>query len=128
MPSLLTSRGVVLATVMAVSSTLIFFALRGHKPFSPTQFDVGQNSSSMLQNLPSCISSDEKRRERRKKKKKRVHFADDAIKAVAENEKLTSEGNPTRELKSKKRQVRKLPANRMALYKGILRDRPQRMV
>lgn len=71
---------------------------------------------------------DEKRRERRKKKKKRVHFADDAIKAVAENEKLTSEGNLTRELKSKKRQVRKLPANRMALYKGILRDRPQRMV
>lgn len=71
---------------------------------------------------------DEKKGERRKKKKKRVHFADDVIKAVAENEKLTSEGNLTRELKSKKCQVRKMPANRMALYKGILRDRPQRMV
>lgn len=63
-----------------------------------------------------------------KKKKKRVHFADDVIKAGVDNEKFTSGGNLSREAKPKKPQVRKIPANQMALYKGILRDRPQRMV
>ncbi|XP_058201315.1 uncharacterized protein LOC131316059 [Rhododendron vialii] len=134
MSSILNSQGVVLATAMAVSGTVILLALRLQKSFPAAQF---QSSSPQLPR--SCISSDGKKRE---KKKKRVQFAEDVVDPVGNSDKFrrqhnnnnnttttttNSEGlysnSSSKEEREKKREVRGMPANRVALYNGILRDR-----
>ncbi|XP_034699404.1 uncharacterized protein LOC117924801 [Vitis riparia] len=86
MSSVLCSQGVVLATAMAVSGTVILLALCRPKAFTPPQ------------QLPrSCISSDGKKKENenenekekekeKKKKKKRVHFAEDVVDPSGDSE------------------------------------------
>ena len=62
---------------------------------------------------------------RRKKKKKRVRFAEDVIDPTGNNEEFrrqkSSHENGVQSRKSG--QNRGMPANRVALYNGILRDR-----
>ncbi|XWS17141.1 hypothetical protein CRYUN_Cryun33cG0043000 [Craigia yunnanensis] len=132
MASILSSQGVVLATAMAVSGTVILLALRLQKTYPFDQ--IPQPSQQVLR---SCISSEGNKRE--KKKKKRVHFAEDVMDPRGDGEEFrTLVKNPVRigsnnspaalnsSPKSKKTggsKDRGIPANRVALYNGILRDR-----
>ncbi|KAG9450422.1 hypothetical protein H6P81_010387 [Aristolochia fimbriata] len=149
MSSLLTSQGMALATAMAVSGTVIIFALCRPKPLFDARFAVHHDSPSAARNLRSCIASGERNMRRWKKKKKRVHFADhlvEAVKLIAyedknEEEEEEEEGqgyeNEDGEYEtgsgfegvriSRKDQGGRMPANRLALYNGILQDRLQRM-
>ncbi|XWS16445.1 hypothetical protein CRYUN_Cryun34aG0088100 [Craigia yunnanensis] len=117
MSSGICSQGLVLATAMVVSSTVIFLTFSRQKNLSPPK-----------QTLRSCLSSERKKRD--KKKKKKVQFA--------ENVKETS-GNGEEYRKEQKKKLiaatagrsrkidrfcrNEMPANRIALYNGILRDR-----
>ncbi|KAJ6408056.1 hypothetical protein OIU84_011376, partial [Salix udensis] len=78
MSSMLCSQGVVLATAMAVSGTVILLAFRLQKsPLPSGQFPIDlhhQIRQSSRQAPRSCISSGKK-----KGKKKRVHFAEDVV-------------------------------------------------
>ncbi|KAI3814621.1 hypothetical protein L1987_14261 [Smallanthus sonchifolius] len=125
MSSILASNGMVLATAMAaVSGTVLLLALRLRPP-----------SPSAVHHPRSCISSDGKKRE---KKNKKVHFAEDVMEPSGNGEEFR------RRLQSKNlgqnrsfsvtlkvegckkkigREYKGIPANRMALYSGILRDR-----
>ncbi|KAI9126079.1 hypothetical protein K1719_003497 [Acacia pycnantha] len=129
----MSSQGVVLAAATAaVSGTVLLLALRLQKSL---QFPVHHDSSPPT--LRSCISSstaDEKKKN--KKKKKRVHFAEDVVvssRTRTEEQKVEARRN-YRESKSERKvrrsfshggieENRGMPANRVALYNGILRDR-----
>lgn len=115
-----------LATAMAaVSGTVIVLALCLQKSLPTTtaaQFSVNHPRS--------CISSDEKRIEKKKKKKKRVHFAEDVVDPTRNSEefrrRLDLNSKPPAAAatpRSNKVRMREMPANRMALYNGILRNR-----
>ncbi|CAK9177207.1 unnamed protein product [Ilex paraguariensis] len=131
MSPVLTSQGAVLATAVAVSGTVILLAFRLQKSSSPTtQFSINLIPRSPSSVPRSCISSDGKKRE---KKKKRVHFAEDVVDPTGNGEayrKLhsnihhsqTSPENSSA-LKNGAGVQRGMPANRAALYNGILRDR-----
>ncbi|KAA8535099.1 hypothetical protein F0562_030102 [Nyssa sinensis] len=128
MSSILISQGVVLATAMAVSGTVILLALRLQKSLPPTQFPVSPIPQS--QPIPrSCISSEAKKeKEKEKRKKKRVHFAEDVVEPSGNSEEFRRQRSgkinspPSSELKESGK-VGGMPANRAALYNGILRDR-----
>ncbi|XP_059637965.1 uncharacterized protein LOC132279913 [Cornus florida] len=114
------SQGVVLATAMAVSGTVILLAFGLQK--SSTQFaikiPIPHSSSQPI--LRSCISSDGRKRE--KKKKKRVQFAEDVAEPSGNSEEYRRQHTSTSRL-MKDENEGKIPPNRMALYNGILRDR-----
>ncbi|XVE71453.1 hypothetical protein DITRI_Ditri10aG0151800 [Diplodiscus trichospermus] len=130
--SILSSQGVVLATAMAVSGTVILLAFRLQKSFP---FDhIPQPSQ---QSLRSCISSEGRNGE--KKKKKKVHFAEDVMDPRGDGEEFRRKMKNTVRMggnnspsalnsapkfkKSGGGKDRGMPANRVALYNGILRDR-----
>ncbi|XP_007013460.2 PREDICTED: uncharacterized protein LOC18588767 isoform X1 [Theobroma cacao] len=134
MASILSSQGVVLATAMAVSGTVILLAFRLQKSLPLDQ--IPQPSQQVLR---SCISSEGKKRE--KKKKKKVHFAEDVMDPRGDGEefrrqlmqnpvRIGSNNNSPAALNSSTKfkkigggKDRGMPANRVALYNGILRDR-----
>ncbi|GMI78104.1 hypothetical protein like AT1G52565 [Hibiscus trionum] len=115
MSSGICSQGLVLATAMVVSSTVIFLTFSRPKPPS--------SSSSSKQTLRSCLSSDGKKRD---KKKKKVKFAENV-------KEPSGKGEEYRKEQQKKMMAgrsegdgicrNQMPANRVALYNGILRDR-----
>ncbi|OMO81174.1 hypothetical protein CCACVL1_12573 [Corchorus capsularis] len=129
MASILGSQGVVLATAMAVSGTVILLAFRLQKSL-PLDHQPSQQA------LRSCISSEEKKRD--KKKKKKVHFAEDVRDPRTDGEEFrrqlrvrmkinsassaTSSSSAAAALNSSPK-FKKMPGNRAALYNGILRDR-----
>ncbi|KDP32413.1 hypothetical protein JCGZ_13338 [Jatropha curcas] len=142
MSSILCSQGVVLATAMAVSGTVILLALRLQKSLPASLLDqIPQSSHQVV--LRSCISSEGK-----KKKKKRVHFAEDVVDPRTDSKEFRKQRggiipgkNSSAPSKLKKigggpgggaaggdggagsAKSRGMPANRVALYNGILRDR-----
>ncbi|KAJ6731932.1 TRANSMEMBRANE PROTEIN [Salix purpurea] len=135
MSSSLCSQGVVLATAMAVSGTVILLAFRLQKTLLPSdQFpgDHHQIPESSQQALRSCMSSEGKRKG---KKKKTVHFAEDVADPGGDGEEFRRQHgavfrsqNPSSSSSTsaefmKSGQKRRMPANRAALYNGILRDR-----
>ncbi|CAL1359199.1 unnamed protein product [Linum trigynum] len=88
MSPMLCSQGVVVATAMAVSGTVILLALRLQKSIpAAAQFSlIHQHQhrqppiAHRSQSLRSCISSDVKKSEKSKKKKsKKVRFAEDVV-------------------------------------------------
>ncbi|XVF48085.1 hypothetical protein PTKIN_Ptkin03bG0162800 [Pterospermum kingtungense] len=133
MASILSSQGVVLATAMAVSGTVILLAFRLQKSFP----DLDQIPQPSQQVLRSCISSEGK-----KKKKKKVHFAEDVMDPRGDGEEfrrqmkncirinsnnsaaaLNSTAPKFKKIGGGGKDIRGMPANRAALYNGILRDR-----
>ncbi|KAJ0788200.1 hypothetical protein HanPI659440_Chr05g0188891 [Helianthus annuus] len=128
MSSILASNGVVLATAMA-AGTAIFIAFCLQKP--PTTTTAGAAQFAVVQLPRPCINSDGKKKEKKKKMKKKVRFAEDVMEPSGNDDEFR------RRFKSKKitlfkdeggeckhlRKYKGLPANRMALYSGILRDR-----
>ncbi|PSS17856.1 DNA topoisomerase [Actinidia chinensis var. chinensis] len=123
MSSILSSPGVVLATAMAVSGVFLI-ALRREKNFPPTQFPGNQDSHPTEQIPRSCLSSDGKKRER--KNKKRVQFAESVKDRCGNGEEYRKEHKKSTNPRSCRGQIREMPANRVALYSGVLRDRVQR--
>ncbi|GMI95151.1 hypothetical protein like AT1G52565 [Hibiscus trionum] len=115
MASILSSQAMVFATAMAVSGTAILLVFR-LQPQKPSQ-----------QALRSCISSEGKK----KKTKKKVQFAEDVMDPGGEGEELRLRmKNPVGIFGTDSSSSSKLnkigagmPANRAALYNGILRDR-----
>ncbi|XP_059635106.1 uncharacterized protein LOC132277304 [Cornus florida] len=128
MASILTCQGVVLATAMAVSGTVILLAFRLQKSLPTTQFTINPIPQSSQPIQRSCISSDHDGK-KREKKKKRVHFAEDVMDPRGNSEEFRRQrsGNSNCSSSSSRlkesRTARGMPANRMALYNGILRDR-----
>ncbi|XP_044495931.1 uncharacterized protein LOC123218526 [Mangifera indica] len=121
---IMNSQAVVLATAMVVSTTFLFLAFGKQKPAFSSSSEIQDHSlDSSGQPLRSCLYSEEKKRQR---KKKRVHFADN-VKEKSGN------GKEYRKEQSKKiiskvdqncrYEIPRTPANRVALYNGILRDR-----
>ncbi|XP_065867323.1 uncharacterized protein [Euphorbia lathyris] len=116
----LSSQAVVLGAAMAVSSTVLFIAFSKHKTFP---------SRPTTPNLRSCLSSDEKRKEKSKKKKKRVKFAENVKDTKGNGEeyrKGKEKDSITKIDRICRNDINKIPANRLALYNGILRDRVHR--
>ncbi|PON89020.1 cytochrome P450 family protein [Trema orientale] len=132
MSSILSSQGVVLATAMAVSGTVILLALRLQKSLPTSQFPVGQVPQPQI--LRSCISSEGNKKKR--KKQKRVHFAEDVVDpsgdgdefrrqhSVLSNSPISKTTSSSSSLKKNNGdKYKRMPANRAALYNGIIRDR-----
>ncbi|XP_022756484.1 uncharacterized protein LOC111304225 isoform X2 [Durio zibethinus] len=123
MASILSSQGMVLVTAIAVSGTVILLAFRLQKSFPLDQ--IPQPSQQVIR---SCISSGKKME---KKKKKKVHFAEDVMDPRGDGEEFRRQvknpgsNNSPAALNSapKFKKIAGMPANRVALYNGILRDR-----
>ncbi|KAL1563403.1 hypothetical protein AAHA92_05873 [Salvia divinorum] len=126
MSSILSSQSVVLATAMAVSGTVILLAARRHQkpPSTTAHFPLP----------PSCIISSSDEGKKRKKKKKKVHFAEDVVdpRGNSEEYRKSQKANFNKYSNSttlnKGRRIQEMPANRLALYNGILRDRVHQKV
>ncbi|KAE8680819.1 phospholipase D alpha 1 [Hibiscus syriacus] len=117
MSSGICSQGLVLATAMVVSSTFIFLTFSRKKP-----------SSSSKQTLRSCLSSDGKKRDKKKKKNKKVKFAENVKETSGDGEEYRKEQQKKLIAGRSGSKVdgicrNQMPANRVALYNGILRDR-----
>ncbi|MFS7982191.1 hypothetical protein Hanom_Chr10g00959861 [Helianthus anomalus] len=133
MSSILASNGMVLATAMAaVSGTVLLLAFHLQKqPDAAGHFSIIHHHH----HPRPCISSDGKKRE---KKNKKVHFAEDVMepsgngeefrkrlqsKNLGQNRTFSSTLKVEGGQKKIVRNYEGLPANRLALYSGILRDR-----
>ncbi|KAI4355742.1 hypothetical protein L6164_004488 [Bauhinia variegata] len=124
---------VYMINAMLISSTVIYIAFYWQKA-SPT-FQLSGNSNSQEPNkqvLRSCLFTEEKKRERKNKKKK-VKFAENVkeesvIQATEEHkEEQRKPKRVSRSCRNEIPEIRRMPANRIALYNGILRDRVNRM-
>ncbi|WVZ23954.1 hypothetical protein V8G54_002498 [Vigna mungo] len=123
------SQGLVFTSAMLFSTTLLYLAFSKHK----TSPDFHIPSDSNKQILRSCMYSEEKKRERKKNKK--VKFAKivmvKEVERDGEEENREEQGMQNRvsrsEWKTENLENPEIPANRVALYNGILRDRVQRM-
>ncbi|OIT34994.1 PREDICTED: uncharacterized protein LOC109243954 [Nicotiana attenuata] len=133
MSSILTSQGMVLATAMAVSGTMILLAaLKLQKSADQFSFNL------ILHHPRSCISTDGKKKE---KKKKRVKFAEDVVEPSGNSEEYrklrcnnnfshgngheasSSSNNSDSNAFKKSGKVQEMPANRAALYNSMLKGR-----
>ncbi|XP_028767304.1 uncharacterized protein LOC114725013 [Neltuma alba] len=125
------SQGLVLTTAMVLSSCTVLYLSFSSKIISPSSFISGNSDSqdSTKQNLRSCLCSEEKKVERKKeKKKKKVQFADNVKEASEgpENEQR-EQIRASRSCRDEIEEIMGMPANRIALYNGILRDRVRKI-
>ncbi|KAK8610126.1 hypothetical protein V6N13_081295 [Hibiscus sabdariffa] len=107
----------VFATAMAVSGTVILLAFRLQKSFPLDQI----HNPPPQQVLRSCISSGRTKNTKKKKKKKKVQFAEDVMDRG--ELRLGNDSSSSKLNKFGGRNGGEMPANRVALYNGILRDR-----
>ncbi|KAM7475914.1 hypothetical protein LguiB_023157 [Lonicera macranthoides] len=116
--------GVVLATAVAVSGTVIFLSLFREKNFQTTQIsgnhEDSQSSSSSKPTLRPCISSSGGKR----RKKKRVRFAESVKEDSSGNlsKQIINEGGGGGGSSNYRGLMMMMPANRVALYSGILKS------
>ncbi|CAL0325699.1 unnamed protein product [Lupinus luteus] len=124
MSPMMSAHGVVFATAMAFSGTVILLALRLHK-----SFPVHETPHSSSPTLRSCLSSHERKKN---KNNKRVQFAKEVVDSSKDSDdfrkqhkclKSKSESKVQRNCNrgTEKRGI--MASNRAALYNGILRDR-----
>ncbi|XP_010462100.1 PREDICTED: uncharacterized protein LOC104742758 isoform X2 [Camelina sativa] len=121
------SHGVVIATAMVFSSTALFLAIS-------RQFSSGTQTSDQQILLRSCLSSEKKKQ---RKKKKKVKFAENVREPKGNGEEYRKKMEqhlkrivPEQMIKPEKPVSvcrNDMPANRIALYNGILRDRAHRV-
>ncbi|CAL9101949.1 hypothetical protein MUK42_25674 [Musa troglodytarum] len=122
-PSLITSHGVALATAVAVSGAMILLAICRQKPFSAA---LNRSPTPPWCHPRSCMSSSEGRKReranRKQQRKKRVQFAAEVeeLGGSSHDETAAELARPPR---AERQEARGMPANRVALYNGILRDR-----
>uniref|UniRef100_A0ACD5UGM0 Uncharacterized protein n=1 Tax=Avena sativa TaxID=4498 RepID=A0ACD5UGM0_AVESA len=105
------------ATAMALSGTLVLFSLCRAKQADTQQHLVSSDAPARLR---PCLSSSEKRKRekaRRGGSMKRVRFADDVVDNGAARPAPASAPEPSC------RAAAAMPANREALYRGMLRGR-----
>ncbi|KAM0933299.1 hypothetical protein DsansV1_C35g0227511 [Dioscorea sansibarensis] len=141
MSSLVGAHGMAFATAMAVSGTVILLALC--RPRTLTDAST-QNSQSKKLGLRPCINSGSpgESSQMKKKKEKRVRFAEDVVvefeaEGSSEDEfdydynynyTYGEEYGVTQEQEEEEEGiVEKMPANRVALYNGILQARMHRI-
>ncbi|KAE9605386.1 hypothetical protein Lal_00025575 [Lupinus albus] len=120
MPSI--SQGLVFTTAMVFSSTAIYLAFQWHKNTPPFQFHRNPNK----QTLYSSIQG-KKGVRNLKRKKKKVQFAENVMEPREKSEEMKKEQRNQNRVLSKcmhetSENIR-IPDNRIALYKGILRDK-----
>ncbi|KAL1195324.1 hypothetical protein V5N11_013726 [Cardamine amara subsp. amara] len=123
------SHGVVIATAMVFSSTALFLAIS--RQFSGNQTSEVEDQSI----IRSCLSSEVKRKQRKQKKKKKVKFAENVKEPKGNGEEYRKREYlrrivPEPMIKPEKTNSvcrNDMPANRIALYNGILRDRDHRI-
>ncbi|KAM3699986.1 hypothetical protein ACB098_05G064800 [Castanea mollissima] len=122
------SHGLVLATAMVVSSTVLYLSCR-QRSFPLSHLSRNQNSQQPQKLiLRSCLHSGEKKRERKKKKK--VQFAEN-VKEPSGNGEEYRKGQMKMKLnkfiegncRNKTPTISGMQENRIALYNGILKDR-----
>ncbi|CAK8574641.1 unnamed protein product [Lathyrus sativus] len=126
------SQRLVLTTAMVLSTTVLYLTFCKQKP----SFQIHENSNSKDKLiLRSCLCTEEKKREKRRKKKK-VKFSENVMVKEEESESneeiIEKQGKKKNRVSTNKcrneiREERGMPANRIALYNGILRDRVHRM-
>ncbi|XP_024021902.1 uncharacterized protein LOC112091753 [Morus notabilis] len=118
MSGMLGSQGLVLATAMVVSTTVLFIAFSRQKTFSENH-----DSREPADKTPrSCLSSGDKKKG--EKKKKKVQFAENVKENQYKKKRSRMESEYCRdEIPG----IQGMPANRAALYRGILKDRVQRI-
>ncbi|KNA19326.1 hypothetical protein SOVF_062590 [Spinacia oleracea] len=123
--SVMSSQSVILTTAMAVSGAVIFLSLTCMRnlPINHQNSDSKQQTHLPNSCLRSCLSSDDKNK---KRKNKRVKFADNVKDHKSELTRIIS-GKKEKKVEiiddKKIPEIRRMPANRAALYQGILRDR-----
>ncbi|KAK2974402.1 hypothetical protein RJ640_021258 [Escallonia rubra] len=123
--SIMRSEGVVIATALAVSGAVFFISVLRDKNFTLAQLSGSHDFHPKEPILRSCLSSGGKRGRRVKKS---VRFAD-SVKDPSGN------GEEFRKYQRRRRSPRNgascgieaLPENRLALYRGIIRDRIHRV-
>ncbi|GAB2293618.1 hypothetical protein Dimus_027831 [Dionaea muscipula] len=116
------------AAAMAVSGAVILLSLSRQRT-SPSLAAATTTTSQFHQTqnhppLRSCLSSDGKRKERRTQK--RVKFAEDVKEKSGKAAKKEQRRRPCRS-EVPAAVIHGMPANRVALYHGILRDRVYRI-
>ncbi|KAL1366890.1 hypothetical protein HN51_020939 [Arachis hypogaea] len=123
------SQGIVLTAVIFVSSTVLYLAYSYNNKCSPSSFriphDHSSNNNPTKQFLRSCLYSGEKK----KNKKKRVKFAEDVMmkEILKENKEEEQRKKQNRGRRNCINETKEMPANRIALYNGIMRDRGNRL-
>ncbi|CAK9329613.1 unnamed protein product [Citrullus colocynthis] len=130
MSSMMNSQGMALATAMAaVSGTVILLSFCIQKSIPIHQFSPPT--------LRSCILSDTRKKKKKQNQKKRVHFAKDVVDPIgngddfrrqhqiAWNNNYSTVSSPPQKPPAATATATDpgMPANRVALYNGILRDR-----
>ncbi|XP_030553084.1 uncharacterized protein LOC115757119 [Rhodamnia argentea] len=134
------SDGASLATAMAVSGTLILFAIGFQKSYSTTRGIVDHIAEFSDPDIPSCTISGatkKKKKIKREKARRSVHFEEDVAGPDCYNEEFEIRRDGNNENDSKINDYRSssstkskssskfggMPANRAALYEAVLRDR-----
>ncbi|XP_062089854.1 uncharacterized protein LOC133796382 [Humulus lupulus] len=127
---MLCSQGLVLATAMVVSSTVLFLTFSRQKSFSPTQPSGNRDSEQPSEKiLRSClISGDDKKKER---KKKIVKFAENVKEPRGNGEEFRNRQKKRSRMEMNCRNeipgIQTTPSNHLVLYNGIIKDRVQRL-
>ncbi|CAL0318394.1 unnamed protein product [Lupinus luteus] len=116
------SQGVVFTTAMVFSSTAIYLAFHWHKKNTPFQFHWNSNSHhNNKQTLYSSIQENKGVRNLKRKKKK-VQFAENVMEPRKNSEDMKKEERKQSKICRHETENIGIPANRIALYKGILRE------
>ncbi|RWW31025.1 hypothetical protein GW17_00004371 [Ensete ventricosum] len=122
--SLITSHGLALATAVAVSGAVILLAVCRPKHFSAA---LDRSSTPPWCHPRSCMSSSEGRKREKangkQQRRKRVQFAAE-VEELGGSSRNETPAELARSPRGERRgEARGMPANRVALYNGILRDR-----